>query len=130
MFRGADSGGSPVAMPSTPLEPIQEGTPLELVAARPLEPLVRARGTMFIVTNREGNIGPAGARELGLFFNDTRYLSHYELGIEGGEVAYLSAESADDSNNQIDLMLGGGDASENRCSCWVFMAATTDGIVM
>lgn len=101
-----------MAMPSTPLEAVDPGEPLELVAARPLEPLVRARGTMFIVTNRDGNIAPAGARELGLFFNDTRFLSQYEMVIEGGNVAYLSAEITDDANNQIDLMLGGGEAND------------------
>ncbi|NUO54975.1 MAG: amylo-alpha-1,6-glucosidase [Polyangiaceae bacterium] len=101
-----------MAMPSMPLDAADSGEPLELVAARPLEPLVRARGTTFIVTNREGNIAPAGARELGIFFNDSRFLSQYELCIEGGNVAYLSAEVTDDASNQIDLMLGGEDASD------------------
>ncbi len=101
-----------MAMPSMPLDAAASGERLDLVAARPLEPLVRARGTMFIVTNREGDIAPAGARELGLFFNDTRFLSKYELVVEGGNVAYLSAEVTDDANNQIDLMLGGEDPSD------------------
>ncbi len=88
------------------------GSPLSLVAARPLEPLVRARGAIFLVTNREGDIVPPGARELGLFAHDTRFLSHYELSIEGAQVAYLSAEATGDSINQIDLMLGGAEAAD------------------
>lgn len=88
------------------------GTPLSLIAARPFEPLVRARGTTFLVTNREGNIAPAGARELGLFAHDTRFLSYYELTIDGAEVAYLSAEATGDSINQVDLMLGGAEAAD------------------
>ncbi len=88
------------------------GAPLELVNARPLEPLVRAHGVIFLVTDREGDIRPPGARELGLFAHDTRFLSHYELSIEGAEVAYLSAETTGDAINQIDLMLGGADAAD------------------
>jgi glycogen debranching enzyme len=88
------------------------GAPLELVSARDVETLVRARGAMFLVTNRDGNVLPRGARELGLFHRDTRFLSYYELRIGGVEVAYLSAETAGDAVNQIDLMLGGGDSGD------------------
>ncbi len=81
----------------------------ELTSAHPAEVLVRARGAMFIATTERGNIAPPGARELGLFERDVRFLSHYELAIRGGEVAYLSAEASGDTFNQIDLMLSGGE---------------------
>ena len=57
----------------------REGAALELTSAGDVEQLVRARGTLFAVTNRHGDIAPRGAKELGVFFHDTRYLSYYEL---------------------------------------------------
>lgn len=80
---------------------------LELASAREVETLVRARGTSFLVTNREGNVAPRGARELGLFDADTRYLSFYEMQVFCGDVAYLSAEASSEPYNQIDLMISG-----------------------
>ena len=41
--------------------------------------LVMSRGNLFCVTGGRGDIVPPGARELGLFYQDTRHLSHYEL---------------------------------------------------
>jgi glycogen debranching enzyme len=88
-------------------EPTAEGARLKLTSAGDVETLVRANGTRFVVTNRLGDISPAGARELGLFADDTRFLSHYELGIEGESLIYLSSDSFDPAINQIDLMLSG-----------------------
>jgi glycogen debranching enzyme len=82
-------------------------TPLELTSAGDAEAVVRAQGSLFIVTNRHGNVTPAGARELGLFFEDTRYLSHYELTIPNVELLHLSADATGDAYNQFDLMLSG-----------------------
>ncbi|MCW5831571.1 MAG: amylo-alpha-1,6-glucosidase [Labilithrix sp.] len=98
-----------------------EGAPLELTTAGDIETLVRARGTRFIVTNKKGDVSPAGARELGLVFDDTRYLSRYELSIrpqsrdgegepaEPRELAlvHLSSDSFDLACNRIDLMVSG-----------------------
>jgi glycogen debranching enzyme len=85
------------------------GTPgdLELASAGDVDQLVRARGTLFLVTDRNGDISPAGARELGLFYHDTRYLSHYALHVSGGQVVRLSDETSGDAFNQVDLMLSG-----------------------
>jgi glycogen debranching enzyme len=83
------------------------GTPLELCSAGDVETLVRAHGTRFVVTNRFGDIAPRGARELGLFADDTRYLSHYELSIEGGALIHLSSSTFDAALNQIDHMVSG-----------------------
>ncbi|MBI2392069.1 MAG: amylo-alpha-1,6-glucosidase [Deltaproteobacteria bacterium] len=80
---------------------------LELASARDVDTLVRARGGSFLVTNLQGNVAPAGARELGLFDGDTRYLSFYELRVGSGDVVYLSAETSVSPYNQIDLMLSG-----------------------
>lgn len=89
------------------LHSVDEGTPLALTSAGDVETLVRAHGTRFIVTNRNGDVTPAGARELGLFSSDTRYLSHYELSVEGLGLVYLSSNAFDPACNRIDLMLTG-----------------------
>ena len=83
------------------------GTPLELCSAGDVETLVRAHGTHFVVTNRFGDIAPRGARELGLFADDTRFLSHYELRVEGGALIHLSSSTFDVAVNQIDHMVSG-----------------------
>ena len=83
----------------------QPGPALDLPTAGDVEQLVRARGAMFFVTDRHGDVRPAGARELGLFDRDTRHLSHYALTIKNGPVVRLSAEPVGDAYNQIDLML-------------------------
>lgn len=86
---------------------VDEGTPLVLTSAGEVETLVRAHGTRFIVTNRNGDVTPAGARELGLMSDDTRYLSHYELSVRGRGLVYLSSNAFDPACNRIDLMLSG-----------------------
>jgi glycogen debranching enzyme len=78
---------------------------LLLPMAGEIERLVRARGAMFLVTTRQGDVTPAGARELGLFYQDTRFLSHYELEFRNARAARLSAETSHPAYNQVDLML-------------------------
>src|SRR5262249_15141859 len=56
---------------------------------------------------RQGNVAPAGARELGFFAHDTRHLSHLELSIENAELVHLSASERGDAYNQFDLMVSG-----------------------
>ncbi len=43
---------------------------LHLPIVGDIERLVRARGAMFLVTTPQGEVTPAGARELGLFYQD------------------------------------------------------------
>jgi glycogen debranching enzyme len=86
----------------------QPQTPNELLSLPmigEIERLVRARGAMFLVTTRQGDLTPAGARELGLFYQDTRFLSHYELEVRDCRSARLSAETSHPAYNQIDLMV-------------------------
>src|SRR5439155_21657550 len=85
---------------------------LSLPSAGDLEQLVRAQGASFLVTDRNGDITPPGARELGLFEYDTRFLSHYQLGFESGQVVRLSAETTHDGYNQVDLMLSDLDRAD------------------
>jgi glycogen debranching enzyme len=78
---------------------------LELPSSGETEPLVLARGNSFCVTNSRGDIAPAGARELGLFHEDTRHLSHLELFIAGGPPLVLSSQASGAAASQIDLTL-------------------------
>jgi glycogen debranching enzyme len=92
--------------------PSERGSELELSTCHDAEQLVCARGTLFLVTDRHGDIVPRGARELGLFYNDTRHLSHLALQMENAELVHLSADSTHDAFNQIDLMVAGLDQGE------------------
>jgi N-terminal domain of (some) glycogen debranching enzymes len=52
--------------------------------------LVLKHGRFFLLTNSHGDIAPPGHCSLGLFENDTRILSHYELRVAGGSPSLLS----------------------------------------
>src|SRR5688500_18175412 len=76
-----------------------ETTGLVLSSSGEAEQLVRAHGARFVVTDMVGDIKPLGARELGFFVEDTRYLSHYAFHIEGLELVHLSSETRHDAFN-------------------------------
>src|SRR5690349_1903399 len=78
---------------------------LELTSSGETEPLVLSRGNLFCVTNPRGDIAPAGARDLGLFHDDTRHLSYLELFIAGGPPLVLSSDTRGTAMAQIDLTL-------------------------
>jgi glycogen debranching enzyme len=64
------------------------------------------------VTERHGDVTPRGARELGLFYRDTRHLSHLELRIGDVELVHLSADTSHDAFNQVDLMVSDVDQGD------------------
>ena len=76
---------------------------LQLPSVTDPDRLVMSRGNVFTVTNTSGNIAPAGARELGVFHQDTRHLSYYELLLPGGSPTKLSADAISAVLTQIDL---------------------------
>ncbi|HEX6836303.1 MAG TPA: glycogen debranching N-terminal domain-containing protein, partial [Polyangia bacterium] len=78
---------------------------LELPVSGETEPLVLARGNAFCVTNQRGDIAPSGARDLGLFHDDTRHLSYLELWVSGGPPLVLSSETSGAASSQVDLTL-------------------------
>src|SRR5262245_42956544 len=80
----------------------REAPPLDLPHYAEAARLVLSRGNLFSVTAVDGNIRPAGARELGMFHQDTRHLSYYEL-VLPGEATLLSAETDSAVTAQIDL---------------------------
>ena len=81
------------------------GSSLPLPVSGETEPLVLARGNIFCVLNQRGDIAPAGARDLGLFHDDTRHLSYLELFVAGGPPVVLSSETSGAAASQVDLTL-------------------------
>jgi glycogen debranching enzyme len=76
--------------------------------------LVLKHDRCFLLVNGHGDIAPAGQCGLGLFHDDTRLLSHYELELTGGEVELLSAQAPAPYHALVDLAVTdsvlGGDA--------------------
>jgi glycogen debranching enzyme len=65
--------------------------------------LVLKRNQLFLLANESGEIQPPGRCALGLFFDDTRMLSHYALRFAGGPPSLLSAQVQRMFQAQIDL---------------------------
>ena len=49
---------------------------------------------LFLLTDQEGNVSPPGNCSLGLFEDDTRILSHYEIRVAGTPQSRLSTQMA------------------------------------
>jgi glycogen debranching enzyme len=71
--------------------------------ATDVEKLVLKRGNLFLVANGNGDVAPAGARDLGLFQGDTRHLSAWRLMVKGGPPLCLSSQLSQDYVAQIDF---------------------------
>jgi glycogen debranching enzyme len=67
--------------------------------------LVLKHDRMFILVDAHGDIAPAGHCGLGLFHDDTRILSHYQLRLCGGPAALLSTQLLRAYAAQIDLAI-------------------------
>lgn len=67
--------------------------------------LVLKEGSLFLLTDAAGNVSPAGACELGLFHEDTRVLSYYDLHVAGGRPDVLSSQAARVFASQVDLTI-------------------------
>jgi len=69
------------------------------------EALVAKHNRLFLLADARGNIAPAGNCGLGLFHDDTRILSHYELGFSSGAPSLLSSRSTEMYSLQVDLAI-------------------------
>src|SRR5688572_19129840 len=58
---------------------------------------------LFLLIDQHGNVAPPGNCSLGLFDEDTRILSHYELHAAGSPLAKLSTQVIQPYYSQIDL---------------------------
>jgi len=103
---GADAGGRAIEL--TPVSAAEllgyESIACDIRSLAVTE-LVLKENRYFLLTDAAGNISPAGACELGLFYEDTRVLSHYELHTAGGRPDVLSSQAARVFISQIDLTI-------------------------
>lgn len=72
------------------------------------EPLALIRGTTFFAATRHGDLMPPGAPHIGLFYNDTRFLSELELRVNGQEPVVLSSTTAGADIARVELTVRGG----------------------
>jgi glycogen debranching enzyme len=56
-----------------------------------VEGLAIIRGSTFFAATRQGDLTPPGASQIGLFRDDTRFLSRLELRVNGQEPIVLSS---------------------------------------
>src|SRR5581483_3668078 len=63
-------------------------------------------GKTFLSTTVAGEITPPGAPDVGFFHDDTRFLSHMELRVEGARTTVLSASTEKTFASQIELTTG------------------------
>ena len=72
-----------------------------------VESLALIRGRTFFVSDRSGNLMPPGAPHVGLFREDTRYLSQIELLVNGLPPIVLSATTEGAYANRLELTVKG-----------------------
>lgn len=76
--------------------------------------LVLKHARLFLLLDASGDIAPPGHCGLGLFHDDTRMLSHYELAMAGGPPTMLSSQVVRLYSSQVDLAIDdatfGGDS--------------------
>src|SRR5436309_9463964 len=69
--------------------------PATVTATRPRRAL--KHGDTFIVVDTHGDIGASAGGSDGLFNSDTRYLSHFELRLNGAQPLLLGSNVRDDN---------------------------------
>jgi glycogen debranching enzyme len=100
---------TPVTFPANYVDP-----PPEPKVAYPEPPLGSSgslaliHGSTFFAATEEGALVPPGSPNMGLFFQDTRFLSHYELRTNGQAPALLSSNSTDADLARVGLTVRGG----------------------
>src|SRR5262245_8186595 len=71
--------------------------------------LVLKHDRYFLLVDSHGDIAPPGRCSLGLFQDDTRVLSYYELSVSGGPPALLSAQTLGSYSAQVDMSISDRD---------------------
>jgi glycogen debranching enzyme len=89
--------------PARPEDLLGYSDPSSQPEATGVDKLVLKRGNLFLVANAQGDVAPAGARDLGLFLTDTRHLSAWRLTVRGGPPLVLSSQISPDYVAQIDF---------------------------
>jgi glycogen debranching enzyme len=76
-----------------------------------VEGLAIIRGSTFFAANRQGDLMPPGAPQVGLFCDDTRFLSQLELRVNGQEPIVLSSTTMGADMSRVELTVRGGSLS-------------------
>ncbi len=92
-----------VEVPSRYVEPRLAFQTLE---PRKVNNLTLIDGKTFLSTTVAGEITPPGAPDVGFFHDDTRFLSHMELRVEGARTTVLSASTEKTFASQVELTTG------------------------
>ena len=90
-----------------PTELFGYSDPSQQPEATGVDKLVLKRGNLFLVANRLGDLAPAGARDLGFFYTDTRHLSSWRMILQGGPALCLNTQVSTDYVSQIDFTITG-----------------------
>lgn len=90
-----------------PLEP-KRAYPQPLLSA---ELLALVCGSTFFAATRQGDVTPAGAPNVGLFHDDTRFLSQLELRVNGECPSELSSTTIGPNVSRVDMTARGKSAS-------------------
>jgi glycogen debranching enzyme len=75
------------------------------------ESLAIIRGTTFFAATLQGDVTPSGAPQVGLFCDDTRFLSLLELRVNGQEPIVLSSTTMGADMARVELTVRGGSVS-------------------
>lgn len=102
------------ALPLSPqdeLVPIENPYPEPRIAYQANEPrkvnnLTLIDGKTFLSSSVAGDITPPGAPDVGLFHQDTRFLSQLELRVSGHRAVVLSSSTEKNLSSQIELTMG------------------------
>jgi glycogen debranching enzyme len=78
------------------------------------EGLAIIRGSTFFAATRNGDLMPSGAPQVGLFCDDTRFLSHLQLHVNGQEPIVLSATTMGSDTAKVELTVRGGSVAGNN----------------
>jgi glycogen debranching enzyme len=78
------------------------------------EQLALIHGCTFFAGTREGDLTPPGAPHIGLFHDDTRFLSHLELRINGQKPIVLSSTTVGADAARIELTVRGGSINDDK----------------
>jgi glycogen debranching enzyme len=76
-----------------------------------LEELAIIRGSTFFSATRKGDVMPEGSPQVGLFSDDTRFLSRLDLRVNGQEPIILSSTNIGADRTRVELTVRGGSAS-------------------
>lgn len=77
-----------------------------------VEMLALIQGSTFFAATRQGDLMPPGAPHIGLFYQDTRFLSYLELLVNGEKPLVLSCTTVDADSSRVELTVRGATPSD------------------